>query len=143
MDEKWDIIELLKQNKVIQINPQGKSMLPLLVEGRDAVILRSVEQKDIRRGQVLLYRGQYGVLTLHRVWKVGNDGVFFVGDSQVEVEGPVRFDYIYGTMCGYVRKGKEHSTNEVMYRLIYGIWLFLRPVRAWIVASVSRLKGKK
>ena len=67
MDEKSDIIELLKQNNVIQINPQGKSMLPLLVEGRDAVILRSVEQKDIRRGQVLLYRGQYGVLTLHRV----------------------------------------------------------------------------
>lgn len=142
MDEKTDIIELLKQNKTIQIKPCGRSMLPLLVEGRDEAILRPVEKRDIRRGQVLLYRGQFGVLTLHRVWKVKNKDVYFVGDSQVEVEGPVPMNMIYGTMCGYVRKGKEHSVTEPIYRLVYGLWLFLRPERTRIVALVSKLKGK-
>ena len=143
MDEKIDILELLQQNKTIQIKPTGRSMLPLLVEGRDEAILRPVEDKDFRRGQVLLYRGQYGVLTLHRVWKVKKDGVYFVGDSQVEVEGPVSPEAVYGTMCGYIRKGKEHSVTEPMYRLIYGMWLFLRPVRVLIVAPFKKIKGKR
>ena len=143
MDKKTDILELLQQNKTIQLKPQGRSMLPLLEPGRDEVILRRVESADLRRGQVLLYRGQLGVLTLHRVWKVTSDGVYFVGDSQVEVEGPVSANVIYGTMCGYIRKGKQHSVTEPMYRLVYGMWLFLRPIRARIVAPISKLKGKR
>ena len=143
MDDKTDILELLQQNKTVQIKPMGKSMLPLLVEGRDEVILRPLNTKDLRRGQVLLYRGQFGILTLHRVYQVKNEGVYFVGDSQTKVEGPIPFDVIYGTMCGFIRNGKEHSVKEPLYRLIFGIWLFLRPFREKIVISASKLKGKK
>lgn len=137
MDDKVDVLDLLKQGKTVQIMPQGYSMYPLFVPGRDEAILRPITEKDISRGQVLLYRGQYGVLTLHRVWKVEKDGVFFVGDNQVEVEGPVSKDMIYGTMCGYIRKGKEYSSNGILYRIIFGGWLFLRPVRNWFHHIVS------
>ncbi|MCR5544912.1 MAG: S24/S26 family peptidase [Lachnospiraceae bacterium] len=117
-------------------------MHPLLVPGRDEAILRPVEQEDIRRGQVLLFRGKRNLLTLHRVWKVKEDGVYFVGDNQVEVEGPIPREKIYGTMCGYVRKGKEYVVDGPIYTLIFRTWLFLRPIRFYISKPIAKLRGK-
>ena len=129
MNEKIDVLELLKQGKTIQVKPQGFSMYPLFIPGRDEAIIRPIEDRDLRRGQVLLYRGQYGILTLHRVWKVKEDGVYFVGDNQVAVEGPVSKDVIYGTMCGYIRKGKEYAADGPLYLILFRGWLLLRPFR--------------
>lgn len=140
-EEKIDILKLLEEGKTIQIMPQGYSMHPLLVPHRDAVILRPVEEGDIRRGQVLLFRGKGNLLTLHRVWKVTKDGIYFVGDNQVKTEGPILREQIFATMCGFVRAGKEHSVTEAWYILITGIWLFLRPIRYCISKPIAKLRG--
>lgn len=139
--EKIDILKLLEEGKTIQIMPKGFSMHPLLVPGRDSAILRPVRDEDVRRGQVLLFRGKGELLTLHRVWKANEKGVYFVGDNQVQVEGPIPRKKIYATMCGYVRKGKEHDTKELFYTCITGIWLFLRPIRFWISKPIAKLRG--
>ena len=141
LKEKIDILKLLEEGKTIQIMPKGFSMHPLLVPGRDSAILRPVRDEDVRRGQVLLFRGKGELLTLHRVWKVTKKGVYFVGDNQVRIEGPIPREKIYATMCGYVRKGKEHDTKEFFYTCITGIWLFLRPVRFWISKPIAKLRG--
>ena len=139
--EKIDILELLEEGKTVQIMPRGYSMHPLLVPGRDSVILRPLQGEDVRRGQVLLFRGKGELLTLHRVWKVTKKGVYFVGDNQVQIEGPIPMEKIYATMCGYIRNGKEHDTKEVFYTLITRFWLFLRPVRFLISKPIARLRG--
>ncbi|MCR4673906.1 MAG: S24/S26 family peptidase [Lachnospiraceae bacterium] len=141
MEEKIDILELLKEGKTIQIKPEGYSMHPLLVPGRDEAILRPVKEEDIKRGQVLLFRGKGELLTLHRVWKVKKDGVYFVGDNQVEVEGPIPREKIYATMCGYIRKNKEYAVDGPIYLLIFRTWLFLRPIRFFISKPIAKLRG--
>ena len=141
MKETYDVVALLKEGKTIQLKPQGYSMYPLFVPERDEAILRPVSDEDFKRGQVLLYRGTKGVLTLHRLWKVTSQGYYFVGDNQVEVEGPISKDQIYGTLCGYVRKGKEHNADEVFYTVISRVWLFLRPIRFLISKPIAKLKG--
>ncbi len=141
MEEKIDILELLKEGKTIQIMPRGYSMHPLLVPGRDSAILRPVEEKDIRRGQVLLFRGKKDLLTLHRVWKVTREGVYFVGDNQVETEGPVPVELIYATMCGFVRNGKEYGVDGILYNVICRLWLLLRPIRFYISKPIAKIRG--
>ncbi len=141
MEKKIDILELLKEGKTIQLKPQGYSMHPLFVPGRDEAVLRPVRNEDIRRGEVLLFRGDRDLLTLHRVWKVKKDGVYFVGDNQVKVEGPIQREQIYAVMCGFIRNGREHDTKELPYRMIAGIWLFLRPVRYVISKPIAKLRG--
>ena len=116
-------------------------MYPLFVPERDEAILRPIEKADFRRGQVLLFRGQGGLLTLHRLWKMTEEGCFFVGDNQVKIEGPVLPEEVYGTLCGYVRKGKEHNVEEVPYRILSRIWLFLRPIRFLISKPIAKVKG--
>ena len=137
-----DIEGLLEQGQSIQIQPQGYSMYPLFVPGRDAAVIEKAEIAGLKRGDVVLYRRESGKLVLHRVYKVRKDGFYMVGDNQSEVEGPLQASQIKGILTGFVRKGKHTSARNPVYRLASGLWLFLRPVRPVLskeAAAVKRL----
>lgn len=151
MQYQIDIEKLLQEGNNICIKPQGYSMYPVLVPGRDEAIIEPLNGK-IRRGDVVLYRRdkevEYGsILVLHRIWKVKADGIYLVGDNQKEIEGPLRTDQIKGIMVGMNRKGKYIPVTNPGYRILTGGWLWLRPVRPVISKTVAALKrgitGKK
>ena len=141
-----DIEKLLKEGNSIQLKPQGYSMYPVLIPGRDSVIVSPIEEgQKLKRGQVVLYRrykenGEKDILVLHRIWKVKEQGIYLVGDNQKEVEGPLQFHQMLGIAITIYRKGKEISTENGMYRLFTGIWLLLRPVRPVISKVVAGCK---
>lgn len=141
-----DIEKLLKEGNSIQFKPQGYSMYPVLVPGRDSVVVSPIEEgQKLKRGQVVLYRrykenGEKDILVLHRICKVNEQGIYLVGDNQKEVEGPLQFSQMLGIATTIYRNGKEISTENGMYRLLTGIWLFLRPVRPFISKVVAGCK---
>lgn len=140
MGETMDIETRIKMGQSIRIFPEGYSMYPLLVPGRDEVILSPLPDRNLRRGEVVLYRREQGILVLHRIWKQRQDAFYMVGDNQVEVEGPIAREQLIGIMTGLVRKGKLISVNNPAYCILCGIWLCLRPVRRWIAVPVAYLK---
>lgn len=135
-----DIETLLKSGQTIQLFPQGYSMYPLLVPGRDEVILSPLPKRPLRRGDVALYRRDEGLLVLHRICRCKNDGYYMVGDNQVQIEGPLREDQMIGIMTGFVRKGKLFSTDDLWYRIFSRIWLVMRPVRRCITVPGAKIK---
>lgn len=147
--QRQDIEKLLQEGKSIQIKPQGYSMYPVLVPGRDEAIIEPVGDRKPGRGDVVLYRRDPevtgGILVLHRIWKRSEAGFYLVGDNQKEIEGPLRPDQIKGIMVGMVRKGKYISTRNFGYRILTGGWLLLRPMRPFIskVAATVKRRLKK
>lgn len=148
--ERQDIEQLLAQGNSIQIKPQGYSMYPVLVPGRDEVVVEPIAERKLKRGDVVLYRRVAAdtehILVLHRIWKVKEDGIYLVGDNQREIEGPLMRSQMKGIMVGMYRKGKYISVQNPWYRLITNGWLFLRPVRtiiAGLAARIKRVFGKK
>ncbi|MCR5639958.1 MAG: S24/S26 family peptidase [Lachnospiraceae bacterium] len=142
--EKTDVVKLLQEGQTVQIMPKGFSMYPLIIPGRDSAILRSIEDTEGHRGDVVLFRREDGTLVLHRIWQVSSAGYFFVGDNQLEIEGPINRRQLLGIASGFVRKGKTFSTKHPAYRIISGLWLVLRPFRYVIetpVALVRRAYG--
>ena len=143
MEQKTaDIERLLEQGRSIQIQPQGYSMYPLFVPGRDAAVIEPTQIEGLRRGDVVLYRRESGKLVLHRICRVREDGFYMVGDNQSEVEGPLRGSQIKGILTGFVRKGKYTSVKNPVYRLASRLWLFLRPARpvlSGMAATVKRM----
>lgn len=141
-----DIEKLLAEGKSIQIKPQGYSMYPVLVPGRDEAIVEPFNSEiNLRRGDVVLYRrfteqGEKDILVLHRIWKVSQEGVFFVGDNQKVIEGPLKQEQVIGIMVSLIRKGKLISTANPIYKLLTGIWLTLRPLRPAISKTVAKIK---
>lgn len=154
-----NIEQLLSDGNTIEVKANGYSMYPLLVPGRDMVIIAPLQtdgicssqsrlqySKDtgssLKRGEVVLYRRDQSILVLHRIWKVKKDGLYMVGDNQTQVEGPVRYDQIRGKMVGFVRKGREISVKHPVYRGYAAVWLCMRPVRHRIAVWIHFLKQR-
>jgi len=75
MNNKKDIEKLLAEGNVLRIKPDGYSMYPMFVPGRDEAVIRSKGRAGARRGDVVLYRRNNGMLVLHRMHHKGKDGV--------------------------------------------------------------------
>ncbi len=149
MQTRMDIEKILQDGKSICIKPQGYSMYPVFVPGRDEAVIEPVEVEKLKRGDVVLYRRgkEWGaeILVMHRIWKVKAEGIYLVGDNQKEIEGPLSSEQIRGIMTGMNRKGKYISAKNPWYCFCTTIWLWLRPLRPAIsktIAFVKRLLKK-
>lgn len=145
MDEEKKIGQLkiddvLNIHGIIQIEPKGYSMYPLFVPGRDHAVISAIANHKVKRGDVLLFRREDGLLVLHRVWKVKEDGLYMVGDNQESIEGPINNNQVLGILVQMLRKGKRISTRNILYKCYARTWLFLRPVRPFIKKTVAKIK---
>lgn len=141
MEQIYEIEPLLKAGACIQIYPQGYSMYPFIDPRRDEVVLAGIEEGSaLRRGDVVLYRRENGMLVLHRIYKIGQDGLYLLGDHQTAIEGPVRREQVKGKMTGMVRDGRYMDVGNPGYRMLSVVWPWLRPARRVIMVPAARLR---
>ena len=138
--QEQNIEELLDAGKAVQIKPQGYSMYPVIVPGRDAVIVQKEDPTKLKRGDVALYRRDGSILVIHRICRKNEKGFYMVGDNQTEVEGPLRPDQIKGKMVVLIRNGREIDVRAPGYRIPCSIWLFMRPVRRPVSLAAAAIK---
>ena len=140
------IEQLLADGKTIKIKPQGYSMYPLFVPGRDEACIEHTDFSSLKRGDVILYRRDKSILVLHRIWKITDNSLYMVGDNQTEIEGPLRADQVRGKLTGFVRNGKFVDVKNPIYHFLSSLWLFLRPLRpcAWkLTACMRKIRYKR
>ena len=135
-----NVEELINEGKAVQIKPRGYSMYPLIVPGRDAVIVQKEDLSKLKRGDVALYRRDGSILVIHRICRISEKGYYMVGDNQTEIEGPLRPDQIRGKMVALIRNGKELDVRLLRYRIPCSIWLFMRPVRRPVSLAAAAVK---
>lgn len=142
MEPKVDIEQLLRDGNTIQTVPNGYSMYPMLIPGRDHVIIAPFHGERLKRGDVVLYRREGSILVLHRIWKVKKDGLYTVGDNQTEIEGPLDVGQVRGKLVAFIRKDKQFSVEYLPYRLYAAVWLRMRPFRHKLAVAVHFIKTK-
>ena len=135
-----DIEQLLEEGHTIRVKPEGYSMYPLFVPGRDAALIEKIPVDGLKKGDIVLYRRDGSILVLHRICRISREGFYMVGDNQVQVEGPLRREQFLGIMTGFVRKGKLISTDNVWYRIVTRLWLVMRPFRRCITVPGAKVK---
>ena len=122
----------------------GTSMLPMLRQKRDLVVLKP-PAGQLRKYDVALYRDGNGKYILHRVIKAGASGYVLRGDNNRTGESGIRDDQIIGVLTAFVRDGREIQVTDVRYRLYVRLWCGLFPLRAallWCAAMPDRLKRR-
>ena len=142
MEPKIDIEQLLKNGQSIQIAVDGYSMYPMLVPGRDTVVIAPLPKRKLRRGDVLLYRRENSILVLHRIYRAAPDGIYMVGDNQTEIEGPLAYSQARGILAAFVRKGRKIPVSHPIYFAVSRIWLLMRPFRHRLALLVHKIKQK-
>ncbi len=138
--QEQNIEKILDSGKAIQIKPQGYSMYPVIVPGRDEAIVQKEDPAKLKRGDVALYRRDGSILVIHRICRKNKKGYYMVGDNQTEIEGPLRPDQIKGKMVALIRNGKEIDVRSLRYRIPCSIWLFMRPVRRPVSLAAAAMK---
>lgn len=129
--------ELLKEKGKFICSNVGVSMLPLLREGRDLIIIEPVNGR-LKKYDVPLYRSKQGHYVLHRVIKVKENDYVILGDNCINKEYGITDDQIVGIMTSFVRRKKTISVTNGIYRLYSVFWCSIYPFRM----VFKRLKAK-
>ena len=112
------MLDVLKSGGEFSFYPQGTSMLPLLREGTDSVILRTCG--GIKKNNIYLYKRNNGDYVLHRAIKLCADGTLcFCGDNQSIIERGVHREQIIAQVVAVVRDKKRMGTGSFWYRLTH------------------------
>ena len=101
----------------------GRSMLPLLRQGRDLFTVARKGEARCRVGDVVLYRRPPSRYVLHRIVEVREADYVILGDNCVNREYGITDADILGVMTGFVRNGRAHGVGEPLYRLYTRVWL--------------------
>ena len=117
----------------------GNSMVPFLVHKRDRVVLRKF-LRNAKKGDILFYKRNDNKCVLHRVIKTDKDGIYFIGDAQDYVEGPVPYENILAECREVIRKGKTVNERSCIWWFFKYIWLNIVPVRLSIIRFISEYK---
>ena len=119
--------EYLAAGKTVKFSPRGISMLPMLRQGIDDVVLSPLPEK-LRKYDLPLYQRDDGHFVLHRIVRVG-ETYSCIGDNQFELEHGLRHDQMIAVVTAFYREGEYHSVNELGYRFYCRFWHYSRGLR--------------
>lgn len=140
------IREVISRGGEFELHPRGESMLPTICQGRDTVMLSSLDRPPVR-GDLLLYQRDTGAFVLHRVVRVAKDGTLSMrGDNQYFIERGIQRNQVIAVVRRYYRRGREMRTDSLRVRLYCTrrtlTYPFRRVFRA-VARRVKRLFGGK
>lgn len=136
--------QLLHGGKIIRTNV-GISMLPMIRQGRDVMIIERPSGR-LRKYDVPLYkRGDQYVL--HRIIKVNQGSYDIIGDNCVNIERGIKDEQVIGVLTGLIRHGKEYSLDSFGYKLYCHLWcdflfvrIFFTKLKFLCLGAIRRIK---
>ena len=107
------IEKALQENKIFIGKTQGDSMSPMLVEGRDNVVI--IPPKfPLKKYDVPVYR-RGGHYTMHRIVKVTKKGYIICGDNRTHLEKDITDQDIIGVLAAFYHNDKLIICTERAY----------------------------
>ena len=128
------IRERLAEGQKVRFSPRGISMLPMLRQGVDSVVLSPLPEK-LKKYDLPLYQRTNGQYVLHRIVAVDTTYTC-IGDNQFVLEAGLEHHQMIAVVSGFYRGDKEYSVANPGYQLYCRFWHHSRPIRRlWRRAS--------
>lgn len=127
--------EQLDCGKTVVFSPKGTSMLPLIRQNVDRVVLKKAP-KQLKKYDLPLYLRENGQFVLHRVVGIDKRGYVMCGDNQFEREYGIKNEQILALACGVYRENEyvsfddkkyvNYCKKQVLKKQFYGAYMQLR-----------------
>ena len=105
--------EIERKGYIVYIN-EGDSMMPLLREQRDIMVIRKITE-PLRKYDAVLFKRPSGAYVLHRIVKVCGDTYRIVGDNRIFPESVPR-EWIIGILKEVIKDGRHISVESEEYK---------------------------
>ena len=136
---------LLERDGSLAYTNKGVSMMPLLRQNRDVMVIRAKGQTPLRKLDAVLFRrpGPKGetVYVLHRILRVNGDGTYWIlgdncvtGDTVPEAE-------ILGVLTAVQRDGRALPVTNWNYRLYVNTWCRCYRLRIAFQRAARSVRG--
>lgn len=131
--------QLLERDGYLAYTNKGVSMLPLLRQDRDVMVIKRKGDIRCKKLDAVLFKrpGRIGrgAYVMHRVLRVNGDSTYWiVGDNCVTGE-TVAEENIIGILTAVVRDGKTIPVTDRRYRLYVNTWCRCYPLRIAILRT--------
>ncbi len=133
------ITSALNEKGIYASKTIGDSMKPMLVEGRDTVLIKKPEF-PLKKYDIPVYkRGDH--FTMHRIVKVTKRGYVICGDNRTFLERDITNEKIVGVLAAFYHNGKyvEYGDKEYMRYAKRACRTY--PIR-WLKAQWKRIKRR-
>jgi len=124
--------EQLAQNGKLIYTNVGDSMMPLIRQDKDLLIIEPVQGR-LKKYDVPLYKRDTGQYVLHRILKVRENDYVICGDNRWQKEYGITDRHIIGILTGIVRDGRTVPVTDKKYLFYVHLWCDFFPIRALIV----------
>lgn len=132
--------EINQTGKLIYTNV-GDSMMPLIRQGKDLLIIEKVNGR-LKKYDVPLYKRDSGQYVLHRILKVRKNDYVICGDNRWGREYGIQDRHIIGVLTGIIRDGREVSVNDKKYKIYVHLWCDFFWIRAFILRTKHFIKRR-
>ncbi len=104
--------EKLNAGATVTIQPKGTSMMPLIRQGQDEVVLKKPTAR-LKKYDIVFYKRASGQFVLHRVIKVRKNDYVICGDNQTEYEYGITDDMVLAVVDAIKKDAKLiHITDK-------------------------------
>ena len=122
MEELMPLLQLQMETAgSANLNVTGWSMMPMLHNRRDSVVIRPVKGRQ-EKGDLILYQRANGRYVLHRILRVKREGYVCCGDNQFFTE-KVADEQLLAVVTEFTRGGKSYAVSCKGYKR-YVWWRF-------------------
>lgn len=116
-EKKFTYEQLLEKHGKIVYRNIGTSMLPLIRQKRDLMIIVKRPEERLKKYDAVLYKTNQGKYILHRIIKVNTDDYVICGDNCIHREFGIKDRQIIGILTAVVRDNKTINTSDKKYRI--------------------------
>lgn len=128
----------LDEGKSVKFKPHGTSMLPMLRQGIDSIVLSPLPEK-LNKYDLPLYQRANGQYVLHRIVDVG-DTYTCIGDNQYVLEKGLTHNQMIAVVTEFYRGDKCYSCKKLSYKMYCVFWHKSRKLRHFIKRAVGWLR---
>lgn len=130
--------EQLAAGQSVRFAPRGISMLPMLRQGKDCVVISPMTGK-LKKYDIPLYRRENGQYVLHRIVEVG-DTYTCMGDNQFVKEPGLSQEQMLAVVTSFYRGKREYKTTNIFYQIYCRLWYHSRFVRHFVYRALRWLR---
>ena len=134
-----EIENTLDQGNTFSFMPNGISMLPTIVGGRDTVTIKKTTER-LKKYDIILYRRKSGQFVLHRIIDLDGENYILCGDNEVYPEKNIEHNQIIGVVSHYTRNGKTIEADSKKFISDAKKRVNSRPFRQFVFRAKNKLK---
>lgn len=132
--------KMVNEGLCVTLPVDGRSMLPFIIGGRESVVLSKPD--DVKVGDIVLAWIEERRYVVHRILEIEGDNVTLMGDGNLYgKEYCTRADIKAKALYVVDKKGKRHNLYAPWRKKASTTWLFLKPIRRYLLAFVRIIYG--